>query len=171
MCNLCTHWSKRNISVSWSVKEQSNFPGMPPSGTIHCGELVFQIFIIFFKSSLLGCFQLLAIIKKAAMNTLEHVPLLYVRASFGYTTRSTISGSSELCPISEELPNRFQWGCSSLQSHQQWRSVPLSPYPRQHLLSPKFWSKPFWLVWSRISGSFLFVFPWWLRILYVVMCL
>jgi hypothetical protein len=25
-----------------------------------------------------------------------------------------------------------------LQSHQQWRSVPLSLYPRQHLLSPKF---------------------------------
>jgi hypothetical protein len=26
----------------------------------------------------------------------------------------------------------------SLQSHQQWRSVPLSPHPRQHLLSPEF---------------------------------
>jgi hypothetical protein len=25
-----------------------------------------------------------------------------------------------------------------LQSHQQWRSVPLSPHPRQHLLSPEF---------------------------------
>jgi hypothetical protein len=25
-----------------------------------------------------------------------------------------------------------------LQSHQQWRSVPLSPQPRQHLLSPEF---------------------------------
>jgi uncharacterized membrane protein len=25
-----------------------------------------------------------------------------------------------------------------LQSHQQWRSVPLSSHPRQHLLSPEF---------------------------------
>jgi hypothetical protein len=25
-----------------------------------------------------------------------------------------------------------------LQFHQQWRSVPLSPHPHQHLLSPEF---------------------------------
>jgi hypothetical protein len=25
-----------------------------------------------------------------------------------------------------------------LQSHQQWRSIPLSPHPHQHLLSPEF---------------------------------
>ena len=31
-----------------------------------------------------------------------------------------------------------QSGCSSLQPHQQWRSVPLSPHPCQHLLSPEF---------------------------------
>jgi hypothetical protein len=29
----------------------------------------------------------------------------------------------------------FQSSCSNLQSHQQWRSVPLSPHPFQHVLS------------------------------------
>jgi hypothetical protein len=33
----------------------------------------------------------------------------------------------------------FQSGCNSLQSHQQWRSVPLSPHPHQQLLSHQFW--------------------------------
>jgi hypothetical protein len=42
----------------------------------------------------LGCFQLLAIINKAAMNLVEHVSLLYVGASSGYSPRSGIAGSS-----------------------------------------------------------------------------
>jgi hypothetical protein len=43
--------------------------------------------------------------------------------------------------MSNYLKNRqtdFQSGCTSLKSYQQWRSVPLSPHPRQHLLSPEF---------------------------------
>jgi len=42
----------------------------------------------------LGCFQLQAIINKAAENIVEHVSLLYVEASFGFMPRSGIAGSS-----------------------------------------------------------------------------
>jgi hypothetical protein len=42
----------------------------------------------------LGCFQLLAIINKAAMNIVEHLSLCYGEASFGYMPRSGITGSS-----------------------------------------------------------------------------
>jgi hypothetical protein len=88
----------------------------------------------------LGSFQLLAIIYKASMNIVKHVSLLYVRESFGYMPRSGIAGSSGNT-MSNFLRNHqtdFQSGCTSLKSHQQWRSVPLSPYPHQHLLSPEF---------------------------------
>ena len=74
------------------------------------------------------------------MNIVECVSLLYIGASFGYMPRSSIAGSSG-CTISNFLRNcqtDFQSCCTSLQSHQQWRSVPLSPHPFQHLLPPEF---------------------------------
>jgi len=88
----------------------------------------------------LGYFQLLAIINKAAMNIVEHVSLLYVGASFGYMPRSGIAGSSgsTMSNFLRNLQNDLQSGCTSLQSHQQWRSVLLSPHPHEHPLSPEF---------------------------------
>jgi hypothetical protein len=86
-----------------------------------------------------GCFQLLAITHKAAMNIAEHVFLLRVVASSGYMPRSGISGSSSNT-VSKFLRNQetdFQSDCTSLQSHQQWRGVPLSPHACQQLLSPE----------------------------------
>ena len=88
----------------------------------------------------LGSFQLLAIINKTTMNIVEHVFLLPVGTSSGYMPRRGIAGSS-CSTMSNFLRNcqtDFQSGCISLQSHQQWRCVPLSPHPRQHLLSPEF---------------------------------
>ena len=88
----------------------------------------------------LGCFQLLANIYKAAMNIMAHVSLLYVGASFGYMPRSGIAGSSgnTMSNFLRNYHNYFQSGCTSLQSHQQWRNVPLSPHPCQYLLLPEF---------------------------------
>ena len=62
------------------------------------------------------------------------------------------SGSYSICPgvvslgpkvgntmsnILRNLQIDFQSGCTNLQSDQQWRSVPHSPYPSQHLSSPE----------------------------------
>ena len=88
----------------------------------------------------LGSFQLLAIINKAVMNIVEHVFFLPVGTSSGYMPRRGIEVSS-CSTMSNFLWNRqtdFQSGCTSLQSQKQWRSVPLSPHPRQHLLSPEY---------------------------------
>jgi hypothetical protein len=74
------------------------------------------------------------------MNIVEHVFLLPVGISSGYMPRRGIAGSSG-STMSNFLRNHqtdFQRGCTSLQSHQQRRSVPLSPHPRQHLWSPEF---------------------------------
>jgi len=57
----------------------------------------------------------------------------------------------------------FQSDLTSLQSHQQGRSVPLSPHSCRLLLLPEFLIS--WLVWGGISGLFWFTFPWWLRML------
>ena len=84
----------------------------------------------------LGSFQLLAIINKAAI--VEHVSFLLVGTSSGYMPRRGIAGSSS-STMSSFLRNRqADFQSTSLQSHQQWRSVPLSPHPRQHMLSPEF---------------------------------
>jgi len=73
------------------------------------------------------------------MNIVEHVYLLYVGVSFGYMPKRGIAGSSgsAISNFSEEPPDRFPEWLSSLQTHQQWRNVPLSPHPCQHLLSPE----------------------------------
>ena len=70
-----------------------------------------------------------------------HISLLCIKVSLGYMPRSGIAGSSGSI-MSNFLKHRqtdFQSGCISLQPHQQWRSVPLSPQPLQHLLSSEFW--------------------------------
>ena len=69
------------------------------------------------------------------MKIVEHVSLLHVGAFSGYMPRSGIVESWG-STISNFLRNDQL--NTSLQFHQQQRSVPLSPHPCQHLLSPKF---------------------------------
>jgi hypothetical protein len=72
------------------------------------------------------------------MNIVEQVFLLPVGTSSGYMPRRDIAGYSGgiMSNFMRNLQTDFQSGCTSLQSHQQWRSVSLSPHP--HLLSPEF---------------------------------
>ena len=90
----------------------------------------------------LCCFQLLAIINMAATIIVEHVSLLYVGVSSGCMPRSAIAGSlgSTMFNFLRKKQTDFQSGCISLQSHQQWRSVPLSTQTGKHLLSPEFFT-------------------------------
>jgi hypothetical protein len=85
-------------------------------------------------------FQLLTIINKADINIVEHVSLLQVGISSGYMPKNGMAESSN-----STMPNflrnhqtDFQSICTSLQSHQQWRSVPLTPHLYQLLLLPEF---------------------------------
>ena len=84
--------------------------------------------------------HVLGIVNKAAKNIVEHVSLLQVGTSSGYMPSSGIAGysGSTMSNFLRNCHTDFQSGCTSLQSHQQWRSVPLSPHPHQHVLSPEF---------------------------------
>jgi hypothetical protein len=42
----------------------------------------------------MGCFHLLAITNKSAMNIVEHLPLWHTGATFGYISKNSIVGSS-----------------------------------------------------------------------------
>jgi len=100
---------------------------------------MYHIFCIH-SSGHLGSFQLLRIINKTAMNIVEHMSFLYVGASCGDMPKRGIAGSSgsSMSNFPRNLQTDFHNGFNSLQSHQQWRSVPLSPHPCQHFLSPEF---------------------------------
>jgi hypothetical protein len=51
--------------------------------------------------------------------------------------KSGIVGSSgrSISNLLRNLQSVFQSGCTTLQSHQQQRSVPVSPHPCQHVIS------------------------------------
>ena len=94
-------------------------------------------FINFSVEGHLGCFQVLAIINNAAMKFIDQVSLWNDWVSLGYMPRSGIAGSwGRLIPsFLRNSHTIFQSGCTSLHSHQQWRSDTLTPHSLQHKLS------------------------------------
>ena len=79
----------------------------------------------------LGCFHILAIIYSASVNIKVYVPFS-VFISSGYMPSTGIAGSYG--SFLRNLPTVFHHDCISLHSHQQCKSVPLSPHPLQQLL-------------------------------------
>jgi hypothetical protein len=49
-----------------------------------------------------------------------------------------VSSRSTMSSFLRNHQTDFQSGCTSLQSHPKWRTVPLCPHPCQHLLTPEF---------------------------------
>jgi len=106
----------------------------------------------------LGSFQHLAILNKADLNIVEYSSLLYVGqlyVSFGYMPKRGIAGSSGH-GMSNFLRN-LQKGCTSLQSNQKCWSVPLSPHPHLHLLSPEIYILA---ILTAVRWNLRFVFIW-----------
>ena len=80
------------------------------------------------------------ILKVSTWTRWNMCPCYMLEHLFGYIPRSGITeslGNSTSNFLRNEQTD-FQNGCTSLQSHQQWRSVPLSPHPHRHLLSLEF---------------------------------
>ena len=109
----------------------------------------------------LGCFQVLAIVNKAAINICGHVFVrMLVFYSFGYILRSTITGSyTKNLFFIQELPNHLSRWLYCFAFLLAMNIVNINPYPHQHLVLPVFWI----LAILRCNNCFNLHFPkgWW----------
>ena len=121
--------------MSPMLKHVSEFPCL---GWIicHCMYSIYHILFIYYMNEHLNCFHLFAVKKNAAMNIGVQVSVwVSAFSSLGYIPRSGIDElyGNAMFYFLRKCQTVFHSSSTILLSHEQCRSVPISPYPLQQL--------------------------------------